>query len=109
MWLFTPRGFYSVVAHRDDPDVVLVRARERADLESLAELSPRLAIAHTPERDYAWRVLMPRAEWERALGLLATEIDYPNFKDEVQRKQGYGRASLYAQVWSTLRSLQSSP
>src|SRR3954453_4833552 len=107
MWLMTPRGFYSVVAHRDDPDVLLVRARDRADLESLTELSPGLAIANTPERDYAWRVLMARAEWERVLGLLATEIDYPNFKDEVAREQGYERASLSAQVWPPVRSLQA--
>src|SRR4051794_41146685 len=107
MWLMTPRGFYSVVAHRDDADVVLVRARDRGDLESLAELSPGLAVAHTPERDYAWRVLMDRAEWARVVGRLAAEIDYPNFKSKVAAAQGHERASVYSRVWSTLRSLQA--
>jgi hypothetical protein len=35
MWLVTTQGFYSVVAHRGDPDRVLVRARVREDLEAL--------------------------------------------------------------------------
>ena len=30
MWLFTTQGFYSVVAHRDDPETLIVRARTRA-------------------------------------------------------------------------------
>lgn len=35
MWLITTQGFYSVVAHRTDPDRVLVRCRTQADIEAL--------------------------------------------------------------------------
>ena len=40
MWLFTTQGFYSVVAHRRDPDRLLVRARAREDLEALRDQIP---------------------------------------------------------------------
>ena len=35
MWTMTKRGFYSVVAHRDDPSRVLVRARCDRDIRAL--------------------------------------------------------------------------
>jgi hypothetical protein len=41
VWILTPRGFYSVVANRDDPETVLVRARASEDLEQLAGEGPR--------------------------------------------------------------------
>lgn len=106
MWLITTRGFFSVVAHRDDADSVLVRARVRSDLESLAELVPGIEIEHTPRADYEWRASMPRSEWERVAAALAAEVDYPNFKNAVAELQGKTRASLYAEVWLTLRRLQ---
>ncbi|MFN8150301.1 MAG: hypothetical protein U0R24_04125 [Solirubrobacterales bacterium] len=37
MWLFTTQGFYSVVAHRDDPETLIVRGRTREDIEALRE------------------------------------------------------------------------
>lgn len=33
---------------------------------------------------------------------MAAEIDYPNFKSEVARRQGHGRAGVYGEVWATL-------
>jgi hypothetical protein len=35
MWIFTPIGFYSVVQHRDDPGLMLIRTRAVEDLENL--------------------------------------------------------------------------
>src|SRR4051812_36506166 len=102
MWLLTPRGFYSVVADREQPDWLLVRARARDDLESLAELVSGLAIEYTPERDYAWRTRMTRRNWEQLAALLGSEIDYPNFKNAVAAAQGPERAAIYGRVWSTL-------
>lgn len=107
MWLLTPRGFYSVVANRDDPETVLVRARVREDLESLADVvEDGVAILETRERDYRFRVVLRREEWSRVLALLAGEIDYPNFKAEVGRRQGHGRAEIYGEVWAVLHRLQ---
>lgn len=106
MWVTTTRGFFSVVAHHDLPEMVLVRARAREDLESLAELIGPLEIQATPERDYAFRAVVPRERWSAGLVLLASEIDYPNFKNAVAERQGHARADVYARVWWALTELQ---
>src|SRR4051812_21866944 len=106
MWLIRTRGFFSVVAHRDDAGSVLVRARARADLETLADLGPTLEIEHTPRADYGWRAPIARPDWEKAAAALAAEIDYATFKNAVVERQRKTRASLYAEIWLTLRDLQ---
>ena len=109
MWLLTTRGFYSVVANRHDPELVLVRTRVRDDLEGLRDLVPELEIEHTPRADYEWRAAVRRPAWTAVVCSLAAGIDYGNFKDAVAHAQGLDRASLYAIVWATLRDLQSPP
>lgn len=47
----TTRGFFSVVAHRDEPTQVLVRARARQDFEALAGVAEPFEIAETPHAD----------------------------------------------------------
>ena len=106
MWIVSTRGFFSTVAHRDRPGLVLVRSRAREDLVSLGELIGPLEITHTPQRDYAFRAEVPRKQWSAALVLLASEIDYPNFKDVVAERQGQDRAGIYHRVWSDLAELQ---
>lgn len=106
MWLITTRGFYSVVADHYEDGNVLVRARVREDLESLADLIPGLEVEETPERDYRFRASVPREVWRSVAAALAEEIDYPNFKDAVAERQGSGRAGTYGRVWRTLLDLQ---
>ena len=102
----TTRGFFSVVAHHDEAGKVLVRARAREDLEALAEIAGPFEVLDTPDHDYRWRAIMPRVQWSTTLVLLATEIDYPNFKDAVARRQGEARERVYHEVWRALRALQ---
>lgn len=106
MWLVTTQGFYSVVADRDDPHRVLVRARTRADIEALGEQIPDLDPFEDPEADYHWRAFIDRADWERAVVRLTEAIDYPNFKAGVGERQGPERAALYEELWWKLRALQ---
>jgi hypothetical protein len=116
MWLMTPIGFYSVVAHRDKPQRVLVRARCRQDLERLLELDtaglpPSRAafpapIVQTLQADYPYRVELGRKRWEHLAGLLARHVDYPNFKDAVKDRQGPARAGVYTSVWGALHRIE---
>lgn len=127
MWIFTPIGFYSVVEHREDPGSVLVRARVREDLERLQEAIRALAegrlaegrlaagrlggppcpeLLETPEADYRYRITIPRPLWAELAHALAGAIDYPNFKDEVARRQGPRRAEHYGRVWEIMYDLQ---
>ena len=106
MWVFTTQGFYSVVAHRDDPDLVLVRARSDEDLEALRKQIPNLQTSEDSRADYRFRAVVAREEWVRALTALAVGIDYPNFKSEVAVRQGAERERVYSRVWAIMRSLQ---
>jgi hypothetical protein len=109
MWLFTTIGFYSVVAHEDDPRTMLIRARVREDLDNLRRHHlPDLEIVEGAGTDYRYRAFVSRDEWEHAAAGLAAAVDYPNFKNAVAETQGTRRAHAYADVWSVMRSLQSS-
>jgi hypothetical protein len=106
MWLFTTQGFYSVVAHRRDPERLIVRARAREDLEALRAEIPELRIFSDPDADYRWRAIVSRAEWVAAVAQLAADVDYDNFKSAVAARQGRGRERLYHRVWAALQELQ---
>ena len=106
MWLLTTRGFFSAVQDDADQNRIIVRARVREDLDRLSEILPGLEPWHDPTADYAWRALIRRAEWGYALGVMAGEIDYRNFKNAVAEQQGTPRARLYSRIWSVLYELQ---
>ena len=108
MWILTTQGFYSVVAHRDEPDELLVRARTREDIEALREQIPTLEPFEDRTADYRHRAVVSRAEWVAALAQLATDLDYDNFKNAVAERQGHERAALYGVLWGELRRLQRS-
>ena len=51
MWLMTTRGFFSVVEHREDDNILLIRARCKQDIEALADLVALSAAAVAAGRD----------------------------------------------------------
>ena len=94
MWLFTTQGFYSVVADRDDPHRVLVRARARGDIEALRDQTPDLESIESAGSDYRWRAFVSREDWTKAVAELATAIDYDNFKNAVGDRRAASGATL---------------
>ena len=76
MWLMTTRGFFSVVEHREDDNLLLIRARCKQDIDALAELVPATPISIL-DADYAWRIEATRAQWAEALLALLAEVTYP--------------------------------
>jgi hypothetical protein len=109
MWLMTPRGFFSVVQHRDDPDTVLIRARARGDLVRLQAAHPageEHEIVDTFSADYPHRIFMPRVIWNEALLTMSNEVDYDNFKNAVKDRQHAQRARVYMGVWSKLHQIE---
>jgi hypothetical protein len=122
MWLFTRHGFFSAVCTRQgngrygrpvDPDRVMVRARLCQHLEALKNRFPDLLgdceIKVFPGSDYAFRIFVAKPVWAQVLVGLAEEMDYDNFKSEVERFQG-SRGDAYARslhnVWSIMYKLQ---
>lgn len=108
MWVFTPFGFFSVVRHRQRPDNVLVRARVRADLVALGKrlLGRVPPIRRTPNADYPYRLEVSKARLGEFMRSTVLDLDYPNFKSEVARRQGLARAHAYHEVWSSLMSIE---
>lgn len=106
MWMMTRYGMYSVVTNPADPDFeVQIRARDRDDLENLrhrfgALLRP-YEIIETPTADYACRIIIPQHEFALLAFYLASDIDYGNFKAEVERTDP-ARAAVYHRVWAIL-------
>jgi hypothetical protein len=107
VWLFTPFGFFSAVAHRNAPDKLLVRARVYEDLVALKQQCKCSGIVTMKKSDYPYRVVVSRTEYARFVAQFVTEgVNYTNFKSGVLKSQGYGRESLYMDIWSTMRGAE---
>ncbi len=110
MWLLTTFGFFSIVEKSEDraDGMITVRARVRGDIEALrAKYLPELAeIEATPERDYAWRGRVSKAQLGAALGRIAMDIDYAHTRTAVAQRMGYAREQIYYDVAEILSGLQ---
>ena len=114
IWIITQDGFYSVTAYdprkggerNDAEELIVVRARVRADLERVSAWVGGDVIA-TPNADYPFRVIARREAWNGYLTEATSEIDYFNFKNRVTDRLGSFRHDVLMAVWSTLRRLQS--
>jgi hypothetical protein len=98
MWIFLNDSFLSIVADRERPDGLRVRARIAGDIERVfphAKVEDRGGTA-----DYRFCAVLPR----RTVGLLlcgaVRTIDYPNFKESVKDPD---RHRVYANVWAVMR------
>lgn len=80
MWLFLSDAFLSIVTDRNNPDHLLVRARQAGDIE---HVFPSAQVQHTPDHDYAYRTSLPRAEVAAVIAAQVAGIRYPNFKNSV--------------------------
>jgi hypothetical protein len=108
MWLMTKFGFFSIVK-KEGEAYLTIRARVKQDLLSLKEhyLTAIGAIEESDYTDYRYRVRVPCEAFAAALKDIALDIDYPNFKNSVARRQGRVRARVYEDVWHRLYDLQS--
>lgn len=77
MWVYLTDALLSIVAHRDRPGHLLVRARFAGDIE---RIFPSAEVTETPDADYRFRATIPRADVAKAVADAAMAINYPNFK-----------------------------
>ena len=80
-WLCFNDAFLSVVNHRDDKDLLVVRARRREHLTNVFGKDAQITV--TPERDYKYRVIAERKKVAEIVAARINQIDYGNFKDSV--------------------------
>lgn len=100
MWIFLNDAFLSVVAQRDRPNHLLVRARIKGDIQrALRNAGSKITVRHTPEHDYQYRTVVPRSALTKAMTRAVAGIKYDNFKALVVEAD---REVAYTRVWSVM-------
>lgn len=102
MWVFLSDAFLSVVAHRDQPDKLLVRARARGDIE---RVFPGAQVTETRAADYRFRSTLPRQEVAQAMAAQVQGIQYDNFKNSVREPD---RHDAYFEAWGAMHRFQDA-
>lgn len=103
MWIFTKRGYYSVIQYPNDPDHLVVRARVRGDIE---REFPAVRVVHElPDRDYRFRARVPRSQVVAVFSRAIQEVNYSNYKSAVLDRR---RASDYGLVWLAMANMQDA-
>ena len=87
MWIFTQRGFLSIVRHTGKPETLIVRSRFQGHIE---KMFPNAHVIEDATRDYRYRSELPAKEVSKVIARLVSEIDYGNFKNSLgMEEQGY--------------------
>jgi hypothetical protein len=102
MWVYLNDAFLSIVAHRDNAEVLLVRARRQGDIE---RAFPTAIVKETPTADYRFRTELPRQVVAETLAKRVSGIDYPNFKSSVAEGE---RHDAYLGCWAVMSEWQES-
>lgn len=81
MWFCFNNAFVSAVEHRDNPNLLMVRARRSKDLENLF---PGKEIIVGGSTDYNYRVIVSKDEFSKLVAERVNNINYDNFKNSVK-------------------------
>lgn len=105
MWIASKHGFISIVAHRENPELYIFRAREKDDLSSLFDAH---RIQATPEADYAYRVFVPQTQALAVMEALMKGVDYPNFKSSIAQNPSQNhKLDAYHKIWGIMYQFQT--
>jgi hypothetical protein len=105
MWLFTRYGFFSIAEADNGGSKLMVRARAKKHLEALQTRFPELAkltILRRLNRDYKWRLIVPRAIWMSVVSEMTAEQTWSNVKDEVWR---FNKDAIYSNAMHSVWQL----
>ena len=105
MWIFTDTGFVSAVQHRENPDYLMVRARDRESLLQLSEMIS-VEIKSTPDADYPYRLTAAKEDVKSWMNDSIDFLGYSNFKNQVAITRGKNYARTLGSVWSTMHDVE---
>ena len=103
MWIFTNNAMLSLVEDRDDPTLLVVRARLKGDIERVFPDFPAITVGGS---DYKWRTWVPKSIAAKVIADSIREIDYGNFKDSINKEDKL-RKSAYLDVWADMLEAQN--
>ena len=100
MWIFTSQGMISIVRHREQPQLMMVRARQP---EVLDYLFPEISLIVTPDADYRYRKEVPQSDVLEAIDEYLEDMEYDNFKNSISDHDYHNACS---RVWSVMYNYQ---
>ena len=101
MWMFTTRGFLSIVQHNAMPDHFQVKSRVPGPLESLW---PDHEVEVIDGADYRYRITIEKLEVLPVLLKVIASVDYTSFKDACSHDSKYHTA--LTRIWNIMYSYQ---
>lgn len=107
MWLIGTKGIFSIVAHRDDKDQLLVRSRSEEDIDYFKSVMDELGLEPLSSKvygekfDYPWRYFCRKEDVDIIVAKLTDEIDYTNFKSAAP----HDRSAVLFKVYNALLGL----
>lgn len=102
MWVFLTDAFFSIVEDRDNPTILMVRARLPGDIEAHFGDSE---VVEMDAADYRFRAFVPRDEVRKVIADQVDAIDYPDFKSQIDLCDDV-RNNAYHHVWAEMRAAQ---
>jgi hypothetical protein len=105
MWVFTKHGFISSVQHHSDPDMIVVRARDKRSLERISN-KYGVDIVRLGGTDYPHRVYVTREQFTEYMASEAENVDYTNYKNKLHVTRGDVYYDAATSVWSTMHHVQ---
>jgi len=107
MWLMSETGFVSAVTHWENPEIIVVRARDYESLLSVAEYAEEV-IQHTPDNDYPIRVEVKREVFAEYVAGQIASMTYSNYKDRMYSTRGSDFTHALSSVWSTMHQVETA-
>jgi len=107
MWLMSETGFVSAVTHWDNPEIIVVRARDYESLLPVADYAEQV-IQHTPDNDYPIRVEVKREVFAEYVAGQIASMTYSNYKDRMYSTRGSDFTHALGSVWSTMHQVETA-
>lgn len=106
MWIFTETGFLSAVQEKNNPETLVVRARDYPSLDPLAKQLGQV-IRHTPESDYPYRLdHVSKSDFILFLMQTVDALSYTNYKSQAQATLQPEFAPALSKVWSIMQDVE---
>ena len=109
MWVFTETGFVSAVVHYEDPNLLMVRARDKKSLDGLQEATEMSEVKDTPDGDYPHRITVRKSDFEKWLVDSVGKMKYHNYKSRVAQVRGHDFAAPLHDVWEVMHEVEENP
>lgn len=100
MWICLNDSFLSIVAHRDNPEYLLVRSRVKGHIEAVF---PTAKVFTDEKADYFYRAEVLREQVSLVIAGRIEAIEYDNFKSSVKDEALH---NAYLDFWTIMYRLQ---